>query len=710
MENDVDVSVVIGFKDWGLNRLSLAVTSIQNSFGKLRGEVIVSDYGSLIWESTKARMEELGVKYVRTSTDGTWSRSRALNAGFAVSSGRVLISTDADMVFSPRSMELIASKILRDPTLCILLQCRDLPEEWSDESIAQKGMMWEVFEKEARLRPRWGMGGMMAVPRTVFMRIRGLDERMHTYGGEDIDFATRARRSGQRLLWIDDPDIRMYHMWHPPTRKVHEHSASAAAAIQFNKDIVYNDRTFVRNTPKWVHRPSDAAPLVTVAISTYNRSQYLRESIISVLAQTMQDFEIVVVDDGSTDDTRKVVESFDDERIRYIYQPNSGISVARNAAADASRGAYTVVQDDDDLMTPWRLEKHFEHLSFGSHGTFGSFVNFDNSSGEMKLYASKKLNDGTVFSTGGAPGHGTWMVETDLLRTLRYDETLTSGVDNNMALRLVRSGAVLHHTGEIMMLRRIHDGQITVEEEEAQQTSARQTRQMFAHQTSEWAGKKLEAERGVDDYVPVRLAKQLNELIPYLPDHLVHRTVLFSNQTAADVSFEGAHIGPQSSVVQEFDGEGALISSTGSLGDALSEDLAKLSRAGIGYEVKASLRSSHDSGRSQGLGPEAMFRSAVHSSLEAFAVDYAGGVGSSVAALRGHLDMGEVGTARELRVFNVSGSKRKVTFLAGVDLPQLLSLSESKGFSVQEIIINSTVSEALPDTGSTEPVRMAGQQ
>ena len=179
LHKDIDVSVVIGFKDWGLNRLSLAVNSIRESFGALTGEIIVSDYGSEVWEPTRDRMEELGAVYIRTVTDGTWSRSRALNAGFAVSSGRVLISTDADMIFSPHSMEIIGSSILADPSLCVLLQCRDLPESWSDDAVLREGFQWETFEQVARLRPRWGMGGMMAVPRSTYMRIRGLDERMH---------------------------------------------------------------------------------------------------------------------------------------------------------------------------------------------------------------------------------------------------------------------------------------------------------------------------------------------------------------------------------------------------------------------------------------------------------------------------------------------------------------------------------------------------
>ncbi|WP_431711856.1 glycosyltransferase [Glutamicibacter uratoxydans] len=523
MQTDIDISVVIGFRNWGERRLQLAVKSIINSFGPLKGEVIVSDYGSDDGQVTKEGIEVTGARYVYTETDGSWSRSRALNAGFSHARGKILVSTDADMVFSPRSFEIIGRTLLENPSLCILLQCRDLPSTWSDKEVYEAGFDWETFESVSRLRPRWGMGGMMAVSREVFTKIRGLDERMHTYGGEDIDFATRAKRAGQRLLWIDDAEVRMYHMWHQPTRAQIEVTADAREAIQFNKDIVYSDKTFIRNTHLWEHRLQSAPPLVSVAIATHNRAEYLTQSILSVLGQTMQDFEIVVVDDGSTDETKSIVESFSDPRIRYFYQEQRGVASARNLAARESRGTYTAVHDDDDLMTPWRLQAQLDVIEAGIHGTFGAFVNFDDETGQMHLFRTKALNPGTIDETGGAPGHGTWMVETDIIRSLGYDESLTSGVDNNLALRMVRSGFKFVHCGEILMLRRLHPGQITVTDEHTQKLAARQTRQMFSFETSAWGKNKMKEERGANDWTEIRHAEQLNVLLPYLPDHLVAR-------------------------------------------------------------------------------------------------------------------------------------------------------------------------------------------
>ena len=98
-----DVSVVIGFRDWGLRRLELALTSVKESFGRYDGEVILSDFGSLNRTENERLAERVGAKYVYSEGEENWSRSRALNAGFSIAQGDILVSTDADMVFTPVS-------------------------------------------------------------------------------------------------------------------------------------------------------------------------------------------------------------------------------------------------------------------------------------------------------------------------------------------------------------------------------------------------------------------------------------------------------------------------------------------------------------------------------------------------------------------------------------------------------------------------------
>ena len=96
---------------------------------------------------------------------------------------------------------------------------------------------------------------------------------------------------------------------------------------------------------------------VSVVLPTYNRAHTVRTAIDSVLAQSYEDFELIVVDDGSTDDTPTVVSDVSDHRVQYLRFPeNRGANVARNAGIRAADGQYIAFQDSDDVWRPRKLE------------------------------------------------------------------------------------------------------------------------------------------------------------------------------------------------------------------------------------------------------------------------------------------------------------------------------------------------------------------
>jgi hypothetical protein len=99
--------------------------------------------------------------------------------------------------------------------------------------------------------------------------------------------------------------------------------------------------------------PSGLAPLVSVVIPCYNSARYLGETIQSVLAQTYARVEVIVVDDGSTDETPKIAQSYP---VQYVYQTNAGISAARNTGVAHSRGEYVQFLDHDDRLLPTAFE------------------------------------------------------------------------------------------------------------------------------------------------------------------------------------------------------------------------------------------------------------------------------------------------------------------------------------------------------------------
>jgi glycosyltransferase involved in cell wall biosynthesis len=98
------------------------------------------------------------------------------------------------------------------------------------------------------------------------------------------------------------------------------------------------------------------APRVSILLPTYNRANYLVETISSVFTQAVDDFELIVVDDGSTDETRELVGSISDPRVRYLYQQNHGVSAALNTAWRAAQGEYVAMIGSDDVWSPNQLE------------------------------------------------------------------------------------------------------------------------------------------------------------------------------------------------------------------------------------------------------------------------------------------------------------------------------------------------------------------
>lgn len=103
-------------------------------------------------------------------------------------------------------------------------------------------------------------------------------------------------------------------------------------------------------------------PFFSIIIPTYNRAKHLAEVVLSVLQQEFESYELIIVDDGSTDETEKVIEPFLSSQVRYYRTDNFERSHARNEGARLARGEYLNFFDSDDLMYPDRLQKVFDFI------------------------------------------------------------------------------------------------------------------------------------------------------------------------------------------------------------------------------------------------------------------------------------------------------------------------------------------------------------
>ena len=119
-------------------------------------------------------------------------------------------------------------------------------------------------------------------------------------------------------------------------------------------------------------------PRISVILPVYNSQNYIRKAIESVLQQTFEDFELIIVNDGSTDNTSSIISEFDDERIRLIEQENSGPGASRNNALEMALGDYIMFLDSDDWFCEDALEVAYGEITkYDADMTFFQMINWD---------------------------------------------------------------------------------------------------------------------------------------------------------------------------------------------------------------------------------------------------------------------------------------------------------------------------------------------
>ncbi|WP_297848087.1 glycosyltransferase family A protein [uncultured Desulfovibrio sp.] len=174
-------------------------------------------------------------------------------------------------------------------------------------------------------------------------------------------------------------------------------------------------------------------PRITVAMPAHNAAPYINEAVDSILGQTCRDFELLVVDDGSTDDTARRVEAYADKRLRLIrLKSNQGRAAARNAALDEARGAYLAWMDADDMAMPRRLEKQAAFLDARPDvDVCGGWLQYFHQSTLLERFpaAPEEVRAATVF--GASVVNGCSMLRLEVLRDhgLRFDPALERAED-----------------------------------------------------------------------------------------------------------------------------------------------------------------------------------------------------------------------------------------------------------------------------------------
>lgn len=186
-------------------------------------------------------------------------------------------------------------------------------------------------------------------------------------------------------------------------------------------------------------------PFFSVIIPIYNRAGKLAKAVRSVLEQTCQDFEIIVVDDGSRDNPKEVLDQIGDPRIRYCYQQNRGGGAARNRGIDLARGRFIAPLDSDDQFLPHHLEAMKSMLATTTKTAGYAPMEVDRGGGVVfvkppRAIRPKEHMANYLLCDRGFVPTITIVVETSMARNVRYHEKLHAAEDTDFAIRLYLAG------------------------------------------------------------------------------------------------------------------------------------------------------------------------------------------------------------------------------------------------------------------------------
>lgn len=199
----------------------------------------------------------------------------------------------------------------------------------------------------------------------------------------------------------------------------------------------------------------------SVITPTYNRAHFITKAIESVLNQTFSDWELIVVDDGSTDNTKEVVNGYTDDRIYYLFQSNAERSAARNNGINHSKGKYICFLDSDDIFTINRLEKLYDSIQKHNEpvAMFFTGIKFDN--GSQIGYHSippkneeESIYDFMMRATVATPRV---CIHQNILVKHQFNPSFRIGEDTECWIRIAKEFPILYLTEQNTVIQTDHE-------------------------------------------------------------------------------------------------------------------------------------------------------------------------------------------------------------------------------------------------------------
>lgn len=210
-------------------------------------------------------------------------------------------------------------------------------------------------------------------------------------------------------------------------------------------------------------------PKISVIMSCFNSTAFLHDAIVSILEQDYPNFEFIIIDDGSTDDTLKIITEYSksDSRIFVVTQKNMGLTKSLNKGIDLATGEFVARMDADDISLPFRFSKFISYINNSPEVHFYStpailLNESDKSENIIPNIFRRKFFDNRMLNYYCSLVHGTLIVKTDIIKKLKYNQSYVCAQDFELYHRAISLGYTLSYDpNNIGYKLRNHDLNIT---------------------------------------------------------------------------------------------------------------------------------------------------------------------------------------------------------------------------------------------------------
>jgi len=205
-------------------------------------------------------------------------------------------------------------------------------------------------------------------------------------------------------------------------------------------------------------------PLISVILPVYNGAPFLAAAIDSILKQTLNDFELIVINDGSTDDSLSILKHYEsvDPRVKIFSRPNRGLANTLNESIELARGAWIARMDQDDIAHPTRFETQLNYLTATGADIAGTWVKrfgaADNRTVRLPQ-SDAAIKIALLFESAFA--HPTVMMKAESIKKLGYEHTWDKAEDYDLWVRAAIYGWKMANVPEVLLDYRVHSSQIS---------------------------------------------------------------------------------------------------------------------------------------------------------------------------------------------------------------------------------------------------------